>query len=52
MNQVKDEIDALTSHNLEQVNKNEHDFWERLRQHCLLPDSVAFAHDHDLKGDV
>ncbi|ELU12556.1 hypothetical protein CAPTEDRAFT_201602 [Capitella teleta] len=47
--QVKFEVEALETHNLSAINPRENDFWVRLRNSCLLPDSAAFAHDHDLK---
>ena len=48
--EVKIEVDAMVAHQLHTINPSEEDFWENLRQKCLLPDSVAFAHDVDLKG--
>lgn len=50
ISQIKYELEALKSFRLEDVNRREFDFWEELREECLLPDSVAFAHDHDLRG--
>ena len=49
---VKIEVDAMHPHQLENINPVEEEFWENLRQKCLLPDSVAFAHDADLKGEL
>ena len=49
--QIKFEVDDLDTDNLATLNPRENDFWERLRVSCLLPDSAAFAHDQDLKGE-
>jgi hypothetical protein len=48
--QTKYELDALHFYLLQNINPNEFEFWEQLRLQRLLPDSVVFAHDLDLKG--
>ena len=50
INQIKYEVETRELHQLSEVNPVENEFWDRLRRNCLLPDSVAFAHDQDLKG--
>lgn len=47
--ETRNELDALRLHNLKAVNPPEYEFWEKLRQEKLIPDSGAFAHDGDLK---
>ena len=36
---------------LKDINRGEWDFWNDLRQACLLPDLAGFVHDADLKGE-
>lgn len=48
--QTKYELDALHFYLLQNINPAEFEFWEQLRLQRLLPDSVVFAHDLDLKG--
>jgi hypothetical protein len=50
MMQTKYELDALHFYQLKNINPVEFEFWEQLRLQRLLPDSVVFAHDLDLKG--
>lgn len=50
--QAKYELEALHLHHMKTVSRPEYDFWEKLRLERLLPDSVVFAHDLDLKGTV
>ncbi|KAK2159845.1 hypothetical protein LSH36_145g07014 [Paralvinella palmiformis] len=49
---VKDEIKSLESRNLASTNPNEFQFWEDLRKARLIPDTAAFMHDLDLKGEL
>ena len=43
-------IDAATTHNLKKVNIEEYEFWEHLKNKCLLPSSTAFGLEEDLKS--
>lgn len=48
-------IDLASTHQLKKVNVEEHDFWERLKNKCLLPSSTVFGLEEDLKqklGDL
>lgn len=48
--EVKKRLMVPKTHYLKQVNREEHDFWDNLRNHCLLPQSTAFGLEDDLKG--
>ena len=52
ISQVKYELEALEPFLMEVVSPAEFDFWEELRTNRLLPDSQAFAHDQDLRGEM
>lgn len=44
-------IDRATTHQLKRINAEEYDFWERLKNKCLLPSSTAFGLEEDLKRE-
>ena len=44
-------IDMAATHHLRRVNVGEHDFWEQLKNKCLLPSSTAFGLEEDLKRE-
>ena len=45
-------IDLAATHHLKKVNVEEHDFWERLKNKCLLPSSTVFGLEEDLKREL
>lgn len=49
VSETRNELNALRLFDLASINSSEFEFWEKLRQEKLSPDSGAFAHDADLK---
>ena len=48
--EVRRSLENATTHSLYTVNKEEYDFWEKLRKERLQPSSKAFGLEEELKG--
>lgn len=53
--EVKKALMVPKAHQLRTINVEEYEFWDHLRNHCLMPQSTAFGLEDDLKvklGDL
>jgi len=49
---VRRKLEKASVHKLFDTNQEELEFWERLQNLCLLPQSTAYGQEEDLKGNV
>ncbi|XP_052786371.1 uncharacterized protein LOC128221808 [Mya arenaria] len=49
---VRERLSKPTIHKLRSINRDEYDFWDNLRNICLLPQSTAYGLEEDLKAKL
>lgn len=50
--EVKKRLSFARLHLLKKVNIEEYEFWDTLKNQCLLPQSTAYGLEDDLKGNT